>query len=288
MRGAFRRRYGHGAARVPLAGSAPRWSTREQLGHTLRPIVSALLGCALMLLALPWLVPTRERDAYVPLDLALVVESPPQAAPEPDANVAPQDRASEASLASPGRPADRPVLPRMAGLDPLPAVPDAPAIRARRTQLAPQAGRTAVRADIGFARTPAPTLAPVSAPPSRATRSEAPADASPRIANRSQPASRAGDAATNAAPEDVPLGRLAPCASRSEEDSLKQRVIASANAQGTCASDAGAYRFVESRNLNAFLMLIRRNPHREVANRCEELRFALECLAQQRKEPSES
>jgi len=284
MREAFRRRYGHGAARIPLAGSAPRWSTGGSLGHALRPIVSALLGCGLMLLALPSLVPTREHDAYVPLDLALVVEPAPEAAPEPDASVAPRGRDSGASLASLGRPG----LPHMASLDPLPAVPDVPRIRARRTEPAPRAGRNAVRADVGFASAPTPTLAPVSAPPTRATRSELQADVPPRIADRSQLASSAGDSPANAAPEDVPLGRLAPCASRSEEDALKQKVIVSANARGTCASDAGSYRFVESRNLNAFLMLIRRNPHREVANRCEELRFALECLALQRKEPSQS
>jgi hypothetical protein len=36
---------------------------------------------------------------------------------------------------------------------------------------------------------------------------------------------------------------------------------------------------VETKNLNAFLMWIERNPSRRAADRCVELRLALECLA---------
>jgi hypothetical protein len=76
----------------------------------------------------------------------------------------------------------------------------------------------------------------------------------------------------------VPLGSLAACVSDREEDALKQRVIAAAPA-ASCASRAGRYRFVETRNLNAFLMWVERAPGRTEADRCAELRHALECLA---------
>lgn len=78
----------------------------------------------------------------------------------------------------------------------------------------------------------------------------------------------------------VPLGSLAACMSDRQEDSLKQRVVAAVTTQRECISAAGTYRFVETKNLNAFLMWIERAPHRGEADRCEELRLALECLAQ--------
>lgn len=54
----------------------------------------------------------------------------------------------------------------------------------------------------------------------------------------------------------------------------------------SCKSDAGTYRFVETKNLNAFLLWIERSPHRVEANRCSELELALECLAAQRSKES--
>jgi hypothetical protein len=76
----------------------------------------------------------------------------------------------------------------------------------------------------------------------------------------------------------VPLGSLAACRSDREEDALKQRVLAAAKKPGECASAAGRYRLVETKNLNAFLMWIERAPNRPEADRCTELAFALECL----------
>ena len=40
----------------------------------------------------------------------------------------------------------------------------------------------------------------------------------------------------------------------------------------------GSYRFVETKNLNAFLMWVERSAGRAQADRCQELAFALECL----------
>jgi hypothetical protein len=79
--------------------------------------------------------------------------------------------------------------------------------------------------------------------------------------------------------QGVPLGSLAACVSDREEDSLKLSVMATAGARSSCSSRAGSYRFIETKNLNAFLMWIERSPQRKAADRCIELRLALECLA---------
>jgi hypothetical protein len=76
----------------------------------------------------------------------------------------------------------------------------------------------------------------------------------------------------------VPLGSLAACVSDRLEDSLKQKVIAAVTTQKECVSEAGTYRFVETRNLNSFLMTIERAGSRAEGDRCTELRHALECL----------
>ncbi len=79
--------------------------------------------------------------------------------------------------------------------------------------------------------------------------------------------------------QGVPLGSLSACRTDREEDSLKLALVAAAKAQTECTSSAGTYRFVETKNLNAFLMWINRAPGRHVADRCVELKHALECLA---------
>ena len=77
----------------------------------------------------------------------------------------------------------------------------------------------------------------------------------------------------------VPLASLAACVSDREEDALKRKLVAAVTTQSECASPAGTYRFVETKNLNAFLMTIERAPGRSVADRCVELRHALACAA---------
>ncbi len=76
----------------------------------------------------------------------------------------------------------------------------------------------------------------------------------------------------------MPLGELAACVSDREEDRLKQAVAAAVKTQEKCVSRKGTYRFVETKNLNAFLMWIDRAPSRTVEDRCTELHYALECL----------
>ncbi len=76
----------------------------------------------------------------------------------------------------------------------------------------------------------------------------------------------------------VPLGSLAACVSDREEEALKQRLIAAVTTQSECTSEAGRYRFLETRNLNAFLMTVERAASRAEADRCTELAYALDCV----------
>ena len=63
-----------------------------------------------------------------------------------------------------------------------------------------------------------------------------------------------------------------------KEDALKRQVIAAVRQPGLCESRAGTYQFVETKNLNAFLMWVDQAPGRASADRCVELSLALECL----------
>jgi hypothetical protein len=77
----------------------------------------------------------------------------------------------------------------------------------------------------------------------------------------------------------VALGSLAACISPRSEDLLKGRLVGLVGARVQCESPAGRYHFVQTRNLNAFLMRIERSPHRKPGDRCAELTFALDCLS---------
>jgi len=76
---------------------------------------------------------------------------------------------------------------------------------------------------------------------------------------------------------------LAACRSDSEEDALKQRVIAAVTTQEECVSRAGRYRFIQTKNLNSFLMWVDRASARGEADRCGELRYALDCLKRKKR-----
>ena len=76
----------------------------------------------------------------------------------------------------------------------------------------------------------------------------------------------------------VALGSLASCVSDREEDALKQQLVALVGEPAECVSAAGRYRFVETRNLNAFLLWVERAPARPEADRCVELTHALDCV----------
>jgi hypothetical protein len=101
-----------------------------------------------------------------------------------------------------------------------------------------------------------------------------------RVAARA--AAPAGGASSSRSSEPrlsgVPLGSLASCVSDREEDALKQQLVALVGKPSECVSPAGRYRFVETRNLNSFLLWVERAPTRREADRCVELSFALECV----------
>ena len=59
--------------------------------------------------------------------------------------------------------------------------------------------------------------------------------------------------------EGVPLSSLAACMTDREEDALKLDVLEAISRPAECVSPAGRYRFVETKNLNAFLMWIERS-----------------------------
>lgn len=79
--------------------------------------------------------------------------------------------------------------------------------------------------------------------------------------------------------QGVSLAALAACLSDREEDALRQRVVASVPRPEECTSEAGTWRFVETKNVNAFLLWVERSPMRRAGDRCEELTLALDCLA---------
>jgi hypothetical protein len=92
------------------------------------------------------------------------------------------------------------------------------------------------------------------------------------------PPAQAGRSEPNSKLRGVPLGSLAACRTDRLEDDLKQKVLAAVRNREECESAAGRYRFVETKNLNAFLMWIERAPGRAEGDRCAELSFALACL----------
>jgi hypothetical protein len=153
---------------------------------------------------------------------------------------------------------------------PAPAPPPLPA-RERAAPARSAPGRTAA--------VPLPRFDPV-APPARYADAAAPIAPPPPVhVARTAARGETVAPAPSRSFQGVPLGSLAACVSDREEDSLKLSVMATAGTRSSCSSRAGSYRFIETKNLNAFLMWIERNPERKAADRCIELRLALECLA---------
>ncbi|MFO0691384.1 MAG: hypothetical protein U0900_21985 [Myxococcota bacterium] len=145
---------------------------------------------------------------------------------------------------------------------------------------APTRGAAVARPAGGAQSRPVPRFE-LDAAPAAASASEG---AAPQVVARAEraarPAASAGGGAGSARPglSGVPLGELSACVTDREEDRLKQAVVAAVKTQSECVSSKGTYRFVETKNLNAFLMWIDRAPSRRVEDRCAELRYALECL----------
>jgi hypothetical protein len=112
-----------------------------------------------------------------------------------------------------------------------------------------------------------------------------PADADPgplRTARPSAPSAASGSRKEEPGLRGVALASLSACVSDRQEDALKQRVITAAEDRKACESTAGRFDFVETKNVNAFLMRIERAPGRQLGDRCAELMHALDCLARGR------
>ncbi|MCP4039791.1 MAG: hypothetical protein GY733_22800 [bacterium] len=142
--------------------------------------------------------------------------------------------------------------------------------RSQRVSATPRSVPASLRSasDLGFspaALAPAAPAPDTSAPAARVARTEAPS-------TRSR-----GNENANAV-RGVPLGSLASCVSDRQEDLLKQQVLAAVGNREACVSSHGAYRFVETKNLNAFSMWIERANRRVASDRCVELKHALACL----------
>lgn len=205
---------------------------------------------------------------------------PRMAAPAAPAIDLPRDAAPErtfrvAAARAPTAPRGRPIAGVAPAGMPAPAM-DVPATRSTPTRgaAAPRPGPAASGAR------PAPRIEMAAAPVSPAPR----AAAVPQVVARAERAvpppgsGSGGGSSPRPGLSGVPLGDLAACVTDREEDRLKQAVVAAVKTQGECVSSKGVYRFVETKNLNAFLMWIDRAPSRRVEDRCAELRYALECL----------
>jgi len=174
-----------------------------------------------------------------------------------------------ARAASAPRPAPTNTRPRVATLTapavaPAAPVASTPAPRRDARALPQSAPRRGPRPEAVLAQAPrAPAIVPVPTP-NRVARAAAELPV--------------GSSADRPGLTGVPLGDLSACVSDREEDRLKQAVVAAVTTQQECVSRAGSYRFIDTKNLNAFLMWIDRAASRPVEDRCGELRHALECL----------
>ncbi|MFI5321326.1 MAG: hypothetical protein ACHQ6V_17260, partial [Myxococcota bacterium] len=183
--------------------------------------------------------------------------------------------------------------------------PAAVASRAVRTNVVAQSGGPS-RPPAFAAAAPPAAFDENASPPALATRAAPRTASAPKTAtNRPQgvgfasaaPAERATETSTasvgrteRSAPQRaassgqgdnlaaVPLGSLAACATDREEDERKMALLSAVRGRAECSSANGRYRFVETKNLNAFLMWIERAPGRRAVDRCVELRLALACL----------
>lgn len=187
-------------------------------------------------------------------------ESAPKIASRPVVRTKPLERTARHTAPIPS------MVPAAAGLEE-PNVPASPPVRVARSQ--PQKRpETRSRPD----RLAVPAGVQQTQP---ATRKPA---IIPRTARPVAPVTKSATGPTSDAPQGVPLGSLAACVSDQEEDRLKQRLLAAVTTQEDCVSAAGRYRFVETRNLNAFLMWVERASGRAEGDRCLELRHAIACL----------
>ncbi len=182
----------------------------------------------------------------------------PAPSPRPSRGQAPRPTSSRPALPKPALAAAAVSVPTSSTAPPARAervARDTPQDLARRS---PRPAAGMARANV------APSASQMPAMASRASRA---APNAPQGSRRAQPGV-----------DGVPLGDLSACVTDREEDRLKQAVVAAVKTQKECVSRMGTYRFVETKNLNAFLMWIDQAGGRAVGDRCGELRYALECL----------
>ncbi len=172
----------------------------------------------------------------------------------------------------------RPEAPDLApapALDAPPAPTAAPALRSAPARPEPVRRRAPVL-PVAEPAPPRPALAPAApAPPPPRAHVERAAPTRPKHT----PVVQTASAAPRTRIPGVSLGSLAPCRTDARELDLKQRVVAAAGDRASCESPAGRFHFIETKNVNAFLMGIERAPSRRSGDRCEELTYALDCLA---------
>jgi len=195
-----------------------------------------------------------------PLDAPESTRATPRSATRTPSPSAPTRSAPPLDFAAAALPATPSEAPRRDSAARRPVTAAAPPRRERG-----KPGTLALPASPG--REPTPPAAAAAAPV-RSARPSTPAPA-PR---REEPGLRG-----------VALASLDACVSDRDEDALKQRVVAAAQDGGRCESAAGRFHFVETKNVNAFLMRIEHAPGRRLGDRCAELLHALDCLARGRR-----
>jgi hypothetical protein len=93
--------------------------------------------------------------------------------------------------------------------------------------------------------------------------------------------------------QEVPLDELPDCTPAGRQDLLKKRILLAVPFQQECSHQGGSYRFVETRNLGAFLMWSRPNPGQRAGqprdrDACDVLERALTCLGDRSSQESSS
>jgi hypothetical protein len=237
------------AAPAPLA-PAPRPAAPQPRDHVARPTLPK---------------PALKIDAVAaPAEATPRASEPPRLALRPV--VAPPARPRPAPSFDLGAPA----APGLAN-EPTPRVASARATTAAPVSARPSA-RSVARPPASLALPALSASAPVRDPGAEPTPS--------RVAARDPAPTSSGSRSNDPKLRGVALGSLASCMSDKQEDDLKQQLVALVGEPAECVSSAGRYRFVETRNLNAFSLWVERAPARPAGDRCVELTHALACVRQ--------
>ena len=233
--------------------------------------------------------PTESAPAWKPVALAQKPAAPKAAAPHVtidavNAPSAPAELPTRTASLPPGVPAAPRTVKIPPNVKPVVAAPAAPDLESDSAASAPSLARAPVTAPVApkvTQRLPPKGALAMPGIGNAGAREAAAAQSDSRGYERAEvtaPRAQAGPSQPNAKLRGVPLGSLAACRNDRLEDDLKQKVLAAVRNREECASAAGRYRFVETKNLNAFLMWIERAPGRAEGDRCAELSYALSCL----------